>query len=91
MIASGDCSSNPEMSDKYINSWASRLTLCSFRNTSGENITLTLPVFSKMVNMVQFYAGAIVSETHLNPADILNTMQGTIGGTKGKRYMGEQE
>jgi len=91
LIASGGCSANPEMSDKYINSWASRLTLCSSRNTSGENISLTLPVFAKMVNMNQFYAGSIVSETHVNPADVLNTMQGSIGGTNGKRYMDEQE
>lgn len=44
-----------------------------------------------MVNMNQFYAGSIVSETHVNPADVLNTMQGSIGGTNGKRYMDEQE
>lgn len=90
LIASGGFSANPEMTDKYIGGWASRLTLRGSRNTTGENVSLALPLFAKMVNMDQFHAGPIVSETHVNPADVLNMMQGIIVGTNGKRFMDEQ-
>lgn len=57
LIASGGFSANPEMTDKYIGGWASRLTLRGSRNTTGENVSLALPLFAKMVNMDQFHAG----------------------------------
>ena len=39
LIASGGFSANPEMTDKYIGGWASRLTLRGSRNTTGENVS----------------------------------------------------
>lgn len=90
LIASGGFSANPEMTDKYIGGWASRLALRGSTSTTGENVSLTLPLFAKMVNMDQFHAGPIVSKTHVNPADVLNTMQGIIVNSDGRRYMDEQ-
>ncbi len=90
LIASGGFSANPEMTDKYIGGWASRLALRGSRYVTGENVSLTIPLFAKIVNMDQFHAGPIVPETHVNPADVLNTMQGIIVDLRGKRYMDEQ-
>ena len=90
LIATGGFSANPEMTDRYIGGWAARLALRGSRNTTGENVSLTLPLFAKMVNMDQFHAGPIVSETHVNPADVLNTMQGIIVDLRGNRFMDEQ-
>ena len=90
LIATGGFSANPEMTDRYIGGWAARLALRGSRSTTGENVSLTLPLFAKMVNMDQFHAGPIVSETHVNPADVLNTMQGILVDLRGKRYMDEQ-
>ena len=36
---------------------------------TGENISLTLPLFTKFVNMDQFHSGPIIGKTHVNPAD----------------------
>ena len=90
LIATGGFSANPEMTDRYIGGWASRLAIRGSRNTTGENISLTLPFFAKMVNMDQFHAGPIVASTHVNPADVLNTMMGIIVDLRGKRFMDEQ-
>lgn len=90
LIASGGFSANPEMTDKYIGGWAARLALRGSTSTTGENVSLALPLFAKMVNMDQFHAGPIVSKTHVNPADVLNTMQGLIVNSDGKRFMDEQ-
>jgi fumarate reductase flavoprotein subunit len=90
LISTGGFSANPEMTDRYIGGWASRLAIRGSRNTTGENVSLTLPFFARMVNMDQFHAGPIVSETHVNPADVLNTMQGIIVDLRGERFMDEQ-
>lgn len=90
LISTGGFSANPEMTDRYIGGWAARLALRGSRNTTGENVSLTLPLFAKMVNMDQFHAGPIVSETHVNPADVLNTMHGIIVDVRGNRFMDEQ-
>lgn len=90
LLSTGGFSANPEMTDKYIGGWASRLAIRGSRNTTGENISLALPLFAKMVNMDQFHAGPIVAETHVNPADVLNSMHGIIVDLRGKRFMDEK-
>lgn len=90
LISTGGFSANPEMTDRYIGGWASRLAIRGSRNTTGENVALTLPLFARMVNMDQFHAGPIVSETHVNPADVLNTMHGIIVDLRAERFMDEQ-
>ena len=90
LIATGGFSANPEMTDKYIGGWASRLAIRGSRSTTGENVSLTIPLFAKLVNMDQFHAGPIVAATHVNPADVLNTMHGIIVDLRGKRFMDEQ-
>lgn len=90
LISTGGFSANPEMTDRYIGGWASRLAIRGSRNTTGENVSLTLPLFAKMVNMDQFHAGPIVAATHVNPADVLNSMHGIIVDLRGNRFMDEQ-
>ena len=72
-IATGGFSANPEMVDKYIGGWATRMVLRGSKSTTGENISLTLPLYAKCVNMDQFHAGPIIGATHVNPADVLNS------------------
>lgn len=50
-IATGGFSANPEMVDKYIGGWATRMVLRGSKSTTGENISLTLPLYAKCVNM----------------------------------------
>ena len=40
--------------------------------------------------MDQFHAGPIVSETHVNPTDVLSSMHGIIVDLHGQRFMDEQ-
>ena len=49
------------------------MVLRGSRHTTGENITLTAPLFTKFVNMDQFHSGPILGKTHVNPADVLNS------------------
>lgn len=90
LIATGGFSANPEMVCRYIGGWASRLVLRGSRSTTGENISLVLPLFAKCVNMDQFHAGPIVAATHVNPADVLNSGYGIQVNTSGRRYMDEK-
>ena len=91
LIATGGFSANEEMTDRYIGGWASRLALRGSRNTTGENISLTLPLFAKMVNMDQFHAGPIIASTHVNPNRILNSGRGVIVDLRGHRFVDEAE
>lgn len=88
-IATGGFSANPEMVDKYIGGWATRMVLRGSKSTTGENVSLTMPLFTKFVNMDQFHSGPIVGETHVNPADVLNSGYGVQVNTSGNRYMDE--
>ena len=88
-IATGGFSANPEMVDRYIGGWATRMVLRGSRSTTGENISLTLPLFTKFVNMDQFHSGPIVGATHVNPADVLNSGYGVQVNTSGERFMDE--
>lgn len=88
-ICTGGFSANQEMTDKYIGGWASRLALRGSPYTTGENISLCMPVFAKFVNMDQFHTGPIVSETHVNPNEILNSYNGIIVDLHGKRFVDE--
>lgn len=88
-IATGGFSANPEMVDKYIGGWATRMVLRGSKSTTGENISLTLPLYAKCVNMDQFHAGPIIGATHVNPADVLNSGYGIQVNTSGNRYMDE--
>ena len=88
-IATGGFSANPEMVDKYIGGWATRMVLRGSKSTTGENISLTLPLYAKCVNMDQFHAGPIIGATHVNPADVLNSGYGIQVNTSGDRYMDE--
>lgn len=91
LIATGGFSANEEMTDRYIGGWASRLALRGSRNTTGENISLTLPLFARMVNLDQFHAGPIIAATHVNPNRILNARRGVIVDLRGQRFVDESE
>ncbi len=88
-IATGGFSANPEMVDRYIGGWATRMVLRGSKATTGENILLTLPLFTKFVNMDQFHSGPIIGATHVNPADVLNSGYGVQFNTSGERFMDE--
>ncbi|MDY6009649.1 MAG: FAD-dependent oxidoreductase [Duodenibacillus sp.] len=88
-ICTGGFSANPEMVDRYIGGWATRMVLRGSTATTGENISLTMPLFTKFVNMDQFHSGPIVGATHVNPADVLNSGYGVQVNTSGVRYMDE--
>ena len=89
IIATGGFSGNPEMVDRYIGGWATRMVLRGSPAITGENISLTLPLFTKFVNMDQFHSGPIIGKTHVNPADVLNSGYGIQVNTSGNRYMDE--
>jgi fumarate reductase flavoprotein subunit len=65
----------------------SRLPLRGSSYVTGENITLTKPLFAKLVHMDQFHCGPIVSATHVNPVDALNSGYGIIVDLRGKRII----
>ena len=88
-FCTGGFSANPELVDRYIGGYATRMVLRGSRSTTGANITLMQPLFVKFVNMDQFHAGPIVGETHVNPADVLNSGYGIQVNTSGVRYMDE--
>ena len=88
-IATGGFSANPEMVDKYIGGWASRLAIRGSLSTTGANISLALPLNAKFVNMDQFHAGPIIAETHVNPNEVLNSGYGIIVDLRGKRFVDE--
>lgn len=90
LLATGGFSANPAMTDRFIGGWASRLVLRGSRVTTGENISLTEPLFAKLVNLDQFHSGPIVGETHVNPADVLNSGYGIIVNLQGKRFVDEK-
>ena len=89
VIASGGYSANPEMLTKYIGGWAARLAVRGSPVVTGENISLTMPVFAKLVNMDQFHAGPIVSETHENPAELVDSGIGIMVTLQGRRFIDE--
>jgi len=89
VIASGGFSANPEMLTKYMGGWAARLAVRGSPTVTGENVSLTLPVFAKLVNMDQFHAGPIVSETHVNPAELVDSGIGIIVTLQGRRFIDE--
>ncbi|MCD8339424.1 MAG: FAD-dependent oxidoreductase [Burkholderiales bacterium] len=88
-IATGGFSANPELVDRYIGGWATRMVLRGSRVVTGENITLVLPLYAKCVNLDQFHAGPIIAASHVNPADVLNSGYGIQVNTNGDRYMDE--
>lgn len=88
-ICTGGFSANPEMVDRYIGGWATRMVLRGSKSTTGENISLTMPLYTKFVNMDQFHSGPILGKTHVNPADVLNSGHGIQVNTSGERYMDE--
>ena len=66
-ICTGGFSANPEMVDRYIGGWATRMVLRGSTYTTGENVSLSMPLFTKFVNMDQFHSGPILGATHVNP------------------------
>ncbi len=88
-ICTGGFSANPEMVDRYIGGWATRMVLRGSTYTTGENVSLTMPLYTKFVNMDQFHSGPILGKTHVNPADVLNSGYGVQVNTSGVRYMDE--
>ncbi|MDR1529590.1 MAG: FAD-binding protein [Burkholderiales bacterium] len=89
LIASGGFSANREMVTMYMGGWAANLATRGSPYVTGENITLTKPLFAQLVHMDQFHGGPIVAETHVNPADILNAGYGIIVSMQGKRIIDE--
>ncbi|MBQ9240758.1 MAG: FAD-dependent oxidoreductase [Duodenibacillus sp.] len=90
VIATGGFSANQEYVENYIGNWASRLVLRGSPSVTGENITLTRPLFAKLVNMSQFHAGPIDADTHINPQAVLNSGYGFIVNCQGRRFLDEQ-
>ena len=90
LIATGGFSANQELTGQYIGGWASRLAIRGSRSTTGENITLTRPLYAKFVNMDQFHAGPIIASTHVNPNEVLNSGYGIIVDARGKRFIDER-
>ena len=88
-IATGGFSANPEMVDRYIGGCATRMVLRGSKSTTGENISLCMPLYTKFVNMDQFHSGPIIGATHVNPADVLNSGHGVQFNTSGVRFMDE--
>ena len=91
VIATGGFSANREMLCNYVGGVMSRLPLRGSAYVTGENITLTRPLFAKLVHMDQFHCGPIVSATHVNPVDALNSGYGIIVDLRGKRIIDEVE
>ncbi len=89
VITTGGFSANREMLCKYMGGPTSRLALRGSPYLTGENITLTMPVFAKLVHLDQFHCGPIVSATHANPADALNCGYGIIVDLRGNRIIDE--
>ena len=88
-LCTGGFSANQELTGIYIGEWASRLSLRGSHSVTGENITLTKPLFAKLVNMGHFHSGPISSETHTNPAEVLNCGYGVVVNMQGKRFVDE--
>lgn len=88
-ICTGGFSANQEMTGMYIGEWASRLSLRGSHSVTGENVALTKPLFAKLVNMGHFHAGPIVSDTHTNPAAVLNSGYGIVVNAQGRRFLDE--
>jgi fumarate reductase flavoprotein subunit len=89
VIATGGFSANREMLCGYIGGVMSRLPLRGSSYVTGENITLTKPLFAKLVHMDQFHCGPVVSATHVNPQGALNSGYGIIVDLRGKRIIDE--
>lgn len=89
LIATGGFSANREMLCGYIGGVMSRLPLRGSSTVTGESITLTRPLFAKLVHMDQFHCGPIVSATHVNPEGALNSGYGIIVDLRGKRIVDE--
>ena len=89
VITTGGFSANSEMICGYIGGVMSRIPLRGSPCVTGENIMLTKPLFAKLVHLDQFHCGPIVSETHVNPVDALNSGYGIIVDLRGKRIIDE--
>jgi fumarate reductase flavoprotein subunit len=89
VIATGGFSANREMLCSYMGGPVSRLALRGSPYLTGENISLTKPIFAKLVHLDQFHCGPIVSATHANPADALSCGYGIIVDLRGKRIIDE--
>lgn len=91
LIATGGFSANGELVNRYMGGWAARLAVRGSRSTTGENITLTMPLFAKCVSLDQFHCGPIVSATHANPVPIVNAGQGIVVDMRGNRILDESK
>ena len=89
VIATGGFSANREMLCGYIGGVMSRIPLRGSPCVTGENITLTKPLFAKLVHVDQFHCGPIVSATHVNPQAALNSGYGIVVDLRGKRIIDE--
>ena len=88
-IATGGYSANPEMVCKYIGGWATRLILRGSDSVTGSNVSLPMPLNAKFVNMDQFHCGPIIEQTHMNPANLLNSGYEVQVNSSGDRFMDE--
>jgi len=89
VIATGGFSANREMLCTYMGGVMSRIPLRGSPCVTGENITLTKPLFAKLVHLDQFHCGPIVSATHVNPQAVLNSGFGIIVDFRGRRIIDE--
>lgn len=89
VVATGGFSANSEMLNAYIGGVMSHIPLRGSPYTTGENVSLTKPLFAKLVNLDQFHCGPIISATHVNPADALSNGHGVIVDLRGKRIIDE--
>ncbi len=89
VIATGGFSANREMLCAFMGGVISRIPLRGSPYVTGENITLTRPLFAKLVHLDQYHCGPIVASTHVNPEDVLNSAYGIIVDLRGKRIIDE--
>ena len=57
-LTTGGFSANPEMVDRYIGGWATRMVLRGSKSTTGENISLCMPLYTKFVNCLLYTSDA---------------------------------
>lgn len=89
VLTTGGYAANPEMVDKYIGPWATRLVVRGSPYITGENVIMAKQVHALLVNMDQFYAGPITPTGHANPSPLMHAGYGIQISSAGKRFVEE--
>lgn len=87
VLATGGFHASEDLVTQYMGGWAAQMPNRGSRIIMGENLALTKPLFTKMVNIDQFHAGPIYGPTGANPSIMVN--YGILVRPDGTRYMDE--